>query len=308
MAPPVYTDLGKLARDLFKRGYHPGIWQLDCKSMSSSGIEFFTTGFATQDNSKVMGTLQSKFKIEEHGLTLTERWNTENWLYGEIMQKDKLAEGLVLALAGRFQPRSNAKEGKFKLGYAQEQFNFWSDIDISSSPILNCSLVLGHKEFLGGVGCEFDVGNTKVENWKVALGWTNGEQATVHGELMNGDSWLASLFYKINEKFDAGVEISKISRTGGGPEGVAGQAENEVPAQQVPQDESGGNLMFGVGMIYHLDADSLIRAKINNAIEVGLGYEQKLREGVTASISAVLDGNDIGGGNHKFGVGVALEC
>lgn len=305
MVPPVFPDLGKLARDLFKRGYHPGIWQLDCKALSSSGIEFFTTGFASQDTGKVMGTLQSKFKIEEHGLTVTERWNTENWLYGEIMQKDKLAQGLVLALAARFQPRSNEKDGKFKLGYAQDNFNFWSDIDISSNPLLNCSLVLGHKEFLGGVGCELDVGNVKLQSWKVALGWTNGEQATVHGELKDGNSWLASLFYKINDKFDAGFEISKMGGRAAVNEVAA--AENEPP-QPTQQDEYSGDLMIGVGLIYHLEADALIRAKINNAIELGLGYEQKLREGVTASISAVIDGQNIGNGNHKFGIGLALEC
>lgn len=106
MAPPTYPDLGKLARDLFKRGYHPGIWQIETKTLTNSGIELLTTGFATHDNSKVSGTLQSKYKMEEQGLTLTEGWNTDRWLFGEIMQKDKLAEGLMLALAGRFQPSS----------------------------------------------------------------------------------------------------------------------------------------------------------------------------------------------------------
>ncbi|XP_017075596.1 voltage-dependent anion-selective channel [Drosophila eugracilis] len=296
MAPaPVYPDLGKLARDLFKKGYHPGIWQIDCKTLTSSGIEFFTTGFASQDNSKVTGSLQSKYKIEDYGLTLTEKWNTENWLFGEIMQKDKLAEGLMLAVEAKFQPGSNEADGKFKLGYAQENFNFLADIGLNSEPILNCSLVLAHNEFLGGVGTEFDIGNTELKSWKVALGYTN-ETATLHGELKNGDSWLASLFYKANEKIDAGIEVVKASGGGGG---------GENPDEQ---EQGGNNVIVSLGMIYHLEEDALIRAKINNVIELGLGYEQKLREGITASISAVLDCNNIKDGNHRFGVGVALQC
>lgn len=106
MAPPIYTDLGKLARDIFKVGYHPGIWQLDCKTMTSSGIEFFTNGFASQDASKVVGSLQSKYKLDDYGITLTERWNTDNLLFGQIAQKDKVAEGLLLALEGSFHPSS----------------------------------------------------------------------------------------------------------------------------------------------------------------------------------------------------------
>lgn len=139
MAPPVYADLGKLARDLFKRGYHPGLWQLDCKTMTSSGIEFFTTGFASQDASKVMGSLQSKYNIEDYGITLTERWNTDNLLYGEIAHKDKLLEGLLLAVEGRFQPSSGcvfSQSTQNWFNYYHKCFayiairvaNFWQDM------------------------------------------------------------------------------------------------------------------------------------------------------------------------------------
>ncbi|XP_017099090.2 voltage-dependent anion-selective channel [Drosophila bipectinata] len=288
---PPYPDLGKLARDLLRRGYHPGIWQIDCKTLTSSGIEFFTTGFASQDNSKVKGSLQSKYKIEDHGLTLTERWNTENWLFGEIMQKDKLAEGLMLALEAKFQPGSNEGDGKFKLGYAKDNFHFLADIGLNSEPALNCSLVLSHNEFLGGLGGELDVSNVDLKMWKVALGWTN-ETATLHGELKNGDTWLASLFYKASEKIDVGAEITKT----GGQQGEGGE------------QQEGGDLVVSLGMLYHLEENALIRAKINNVVELGLGYEQKLRDGITASISAVLDCGNISDGNHKFGVGVALQC
>ncbi|XP_017111491.1 voltage-dependent anion-selective channel [Drosophila elegans] len=297
--PPTYPELGKLARDLFKRGYHPGIWQIDCKTMSNSGIEFFTTGFASQDNSKVSGSLQSKYKIEDQGLTLTERWGTDKWLFGEIMQRDKLAQGLMLALEAKVQPESNEADAKFKMGFAQDNYNFLADIGLNSEPILNCSLVLGHKEFLGGVGAEFDIGNTDFKGWKVALGWTN-ETATIHGELKNGDTWLASLFYKASEKIDVGAELTK-GGGGGGEPGPDGQPPAEA-------EGGGGDVGVSLGMIYHLEEDALIRAKINNAVELGLGYEQKLREGITGSISAVLDCNSLKDGNHRFGVGVALQC
>jgi hypothetical protein len=35
---------------------------------------------------------------------------------------------------------------------------------------------------------------------------------------------------------------------------------------------------FGWGCKYHLDAGSSVRAKINNASQLNLGYQQKLRE------------------------------
>ena len=37
---------------------------------------------------------------------------------------------------------------------------------------------------------------------------------------------------------------------------------------------------FGLGCKYQLDDDSAVRAKINNASQLGLGYQQKLRPGM----------------------------
>ncbi|KAH8374235.1 voltage-dependent anion-selective channel [Drosophila serrata] len=297
---PSYPELGKLARDLFRRGYHPGIWQIETKTLTSSGIELLSSGFANHDNTKVNGMLQSKYKMEDQGLTLSEGWNTDKWLFGEIMHKDKLAEGLTLALAGRYQPAFNELEGKFKVGFVQEKFHILADTGLHSQPILNASLVVAQDEFLGGVGCEFDISNVNFSGWKVALGYAK-EPATVHAELRNGGSWLASLFYKVNDQIDAAVEIARaaILRTARNEENPEGQQE-EV--------EVGGNTTVSLGMIYHVDENALIRAKVNSAKELGLGYEQKFGEGITASISAVLDFGSFSSGNHRFGVGVALQC
>ncbi|KAH8376614.1 hypothetical protein KR093_000407, partial [Drosophila rubida] len=290
MATPIYCDLGKLARDLFKVGYLPGLWQLECKTLTSSGIEFFTSGFANQDASKVMGSLQSKYTVEDYGITLTERWNTENLLYGQIMQKDKVAEGLMLIAEASFQPSSGDKSGKLLADLAKENYNLLGKVGLNKGePFLGCSLVLRHNEFLGGVALNYETNNENLE-WKVALGWTN-EQTTLHGEVVNAEGWLVSLYHKANDKIDAGLEVGKpmASTT---PEG------EEVPSE----------LNFGVGMIYRLEGDALIRAKINNKVELGLGYQQKLREGITMSISTVIDGQNITDGNHKFGVGLSLQC
>jgi len=109
---------------------------------------------------------------------------------------------------------------------------------------------------------------------------------------VNAEGWLVSLFHKANDQIDLGFEIGKPMSTGGGEGGEEQQSELNV----------------GLGMIYHLEADALIRAKINNKVEVGLGYQQKLREGITMSISTVIDGMNITDGNHKFGVGLSLQC
>jgi voltage-dependent anion channel protein 2 len=42
---------------------------------------------------------------------------------------------------------------------------------------------------------------------------------------------------------------------------------------------------FGIGCKYELGSDTSVRAKVNNLSQVGLGFQQKLREGMVQSIS-----------------------
>lgn len=78
MAPPTYGDLGKNARDVFGKGYHFGLMKLELKSKTASGVEFTSGGTSNTDSGKVSGNLETKYKFKEHGLTFTEKWNTDN--------------------------------------------------------------------------------------------------------------------------------------------------------------------------------------------------------------------------------------
>lgn len=67
MAPPVYADLGKSARDVFGKGYHFSLLKLECKTKTSTGVEFTTGGVSNLDNGKVVGNLETKYKLGEYG-------------------------------------------------------------------------------------------------------------------------------------------------------------------------------------------------------------------------------------------------
>jgi voltage-dependent anion channel protein 2 len=51
-----------------------------------------------------------------------------------------------------------------------------------------------------------------------------------------------------------------------------------------------------------------VRAKINNKSEVGLGYQQKLRDGVTVTLSTLVNSGNINAGGHKVGVALEMEA
>ena len=130
MAPPSYSDIGKQARDVFGKGYHFGLVKLEVKSKSASGLEFTAGGNTTTDGGKVSGSIESKMAIKEHGLKLTEKWNTDNSI-GATVDYEKLMPGLKLTLDSTFQPNTGDKAGKFKTEYKHEKLVFNADLNLA---------------------------------------------------------------------------------------------------------------------------------------------------------------------------------
>lgn len=67
MSPPLYSDLGKSARDLFNRGYNFDTFKLDLKTKTPAGVEFTSGGVSHFESGKVLGTLETKYKFKEYG-------------------------------------------------------------------------------------------------------------------------------------------------------------------------------------------------------------------------------------------------
>lgn len=68
MAPPYYADLGKKANDVFGKGYHFGVFKLDLKTKSESGVEFTSSITSNQESGKV--TVMCSFNLFTHWLML----------------------------------------------------------------------------------------------------------------------------------------------------------------------------------------------------------------------------------------------
>jgi len=51
-----------------------------------------------------------------------------------------------------------------------------------------------------------------------------------------------------------------------------------------------------------------VRVKINNKSEIGLGYQQKLRDGVTVTLSTLVNSANFNAGGHKVGLSLEMEA
>ncbi|KAG8331002.1 Voltage-dependent anion-selective channel protein 2 [Homalodisca vitripennis] len=144
MAPPTYGDLGKSARDVFGKGYHFGLWKLDVKTKTSSGVEFSTGGVSNQETGKVFGTLETKYKLKDYGVTFTEKWNTDNVLVTEVSAQDFM-KGVKVSLDTSFKPQTGDKSLKAKTEFRNQTVSVNCDLDFKAgAPVVNAAAVLGY--------------------------------------------------------------------------------------------------------------------------------------------------------------------
>uniref|UniRef100_A0A2P2HVR3 Voltage-dependent anion-selective channel protein 2-like n=2 Tax=Hirondellea gigas TaxID=1518452 RepID=A0A2P2HVR3_9CRUS len=282
MSPPVYSDLGKQARDVFGKGYHFGVLKLECKTKSDAGVEVTAGGTNSIATGNVTGNLETKYKIKEHGLTFTEKWNTDNTLATELSLEDNFTKGLKFVLNSTFVPSSGKKSAVVKTTYKKDavSVNLDSTIDLGG-PLLNGAAVAYYKNWLLGYQMAFDTAKSKLTKNNFAVGFTS-QDFTLHTYANDGAEFGGSLYHKISRDLEGAVDL--------------GWSANSNTTR------------FSIGCKYALDRDACVRAKVNNKSEVGLGYQQRLREGVTLTLSTLIDGKNFNQGGHKIGLALELEA
>ncbi|KAF7284096.1 hypothetical protein GWI33_022556 [Rhynchophorus ferrugineus] len=245
MAPPPYSDLGKKAKDVFNKGYHFGLIKLDCKTKSSSGVEFSTGGTSNQESGK---------------------WNTDNTLSTDLSVQDQGLQGLKLSACLDFAPHTGQKTGNVKTAFVNNQVAINADADFTpDGPKVTGSAVVGYQGWLAG----FTSGDFTLHS---NVDWISDD----------GQEFGGSIYQKINPKLETGITLNWSSGS--------------------------SNTKFGIGAKYDLDKDASVRFKVNNASQIGLGYQQRLRDGVTLTLSSLIDGKNFNQGGHKIGLALELEA
>jgi len=281
MAPPGYGDLGKASRDVFGKGFHFGLVKLDVKTKTSTGVEFASSGSSAIDTGKVSGNLETKYKCSEYGVTITEKWSTDNQLATTIDLQDKVMKGLKLTFDSTFSPDTGAKTGKIKADLKHDVAAISADCDVNmGGPLINASAVIGHKGWLAGYQMAFDSAKSKLTKNNLSVGYSTGD-FVLHTNVNDGAVFGGSIYHKVNPQMETGINLGWTA--------------------------SSNTTTFGIGGKYVLDKDASIRAKINNSSQIGLGYQQKLRDGLTVTLSTLVDGKNFNQGGHKIGLAIEME-
>lgn len=280
--PPLYTDLGKSARDVFGKGYNFGFVKLDAKTKTGSGVEFNVAGSSNNDTGKVDGSLETKYSWKDYGLSFKEKWNTDNTLATEVTIEDQLAQGVKLTFDTKFSPNTGKKTGQIKSGYKRDYLNLTTDVDFDfAGPTVHGSAVFGYEGWLAGGQLSFDTSKSKLTRSNFAMGYKTGD-FQLHTCVNEGTDFNGSVYQKVNSNMETAINVGWTSGT--------------------------NTTRFAIGAKYNLDADSSLRAKVSNTSQIGLGYTHQLRDGVKLTLSALIDGKSLNQGGHKLGLGIDLAA
>jgi hypothetical protein len=280
--PPCYADLGKDARDLFSKGFNYGFFKMEAKTKTDSGVEFTTNGNSNHDSGKVNGSIETKYKWKEYGMTFSEKWNTDNTLGTEVTVEDQMLQGLKLAFDASFAPQTGKKTGKIKSAYKQDYVHGNCDVDFDfAGPTVHGALTLGYNGFLAGYQMAFDTAKSRLSRNNFAVGYKAGD-FTLHTAVNEGTEFAGSVYQKVNKNLDMGVQLT--------------------------WNTGSSNTRFGIAAKYTPDNLTTFRAKVNNNSQLGLSFQHKLKDGVNMTLSSLVEAKNFNAGGHKVGLGLDFEA
>jgi len=283
MAPPKFDDLGKEAKDLINKNFHFGVIKLEGKTKTKNGVEFTTEGSHFTDTGNVNGSLETKFKYAEYGVTFSEKWSTDNVISTNISIDDKIAQGLKVDFDTTFAPVTGKKSAKVKTAYKHDHIHTTADVDFDfAGPTIKGSAVFAYKGWHAGYQASYDTANSKMTANNASLTYKDGD-FVIHSGINDASKYVGSVHHQVNSKLSAAAMLNWTSGT---------------------KDPSS----LTVCGKYVVDDDTYIKAKLDNNLRLGISYIQSLRPGVQLTMSSLINAKSLENGGHKLGLSLNFSA
>jgi len=283
MAPPKYDDLGKEARDLINKNFHIGVVKLEAKTKAANGVDFTAEGAHNTDSGNVAGSLETKYKHADYGVTFSEKWNTDNVIATNITVDNKLAKGLKVDFESTFAPLTGKKSAKVKTAYqASDYLHTTADLDADfAGPTVHGSGVFAYNGWHAGYQASYDTANSKLVKNNVSLTYQGGD-FILHSGIIDASKYVGSIHHQVNKNLSAAALLHWTSGSSASSFTVCGK--------------------------YMYDDDTYVKAKLDNNLSLGLSYVHKLRAGVQLTLSGLVNAKSLEQGGHKLGLSLNFDA
>jgi len=296
--PPSWKDLGKSSLDLLGKEYPIGNTFLEVKTTTPSNVVFKVTGHKPTEG-VIIGNVEAKYTDRKHGLTFTQAWNNANTLLTNVELDNQIVNGLKVDLAASLHPQNAhshdaekaakeaVKNATLTTTYKMPGLHTRAALNVFKGPTFTADAVFGHDGFLLGTEATYNVSTGQITKYAAGVGFSAPEYAVT---LLAGESFTrysASYYHRVSRDVEAGGHA--IYDTHRSTDGVK----------------------IEVGTKAYLDSAAYLKAKMNNAGVLSLGYTQALRPGVKASFGLALDTQKLSGSHavaaHKVGASFTFE-
>jgi len=281
MAPPKFGDLNKQVSDIFNKGFFFNVFKVDIKTRTANGVNFNVIGEHNTETVRTFGSLETKYVVPEYGLTFLEKWNTDNLLKCEITADNQLAQGFKVVFDGSLVPNTGKKTAELRTAYTHDKAHVETNVAFDNAgPILNGAIVLGHQGWLVGYQYVFNTARSLLTKNNFAVGF-RAKDFTLYANMNDGNEVGGSVYQRINDRLETGVQLAW----------TAGSNQTR----------------FAFASKYQLDPQTVVGVKVNNICQVGISFQQLLRQGVKLTLSALFEARNLNAGGHKVGLGLELD-
>jgi len=287
--PPSWKDLGKSSNDLLSKDYPIHGTSLEVKTKTPSNVTFKVAGSTDAKSNHISGDVEAKYVDPKNGFTVTQAWTTTNILKTNVEVENQIAKGLKFEINTSLHPDKGTKHGLLTTIYKQPGLHSRAFLDVFKGPSFTADTVIGRDGFLLGAEGTYNVTEGRISRYAAALGYSAPEYAvSLHG-LGNLNTFAASYYHRVSRDVEAGAKAIYDSKA------------------------ASGNVSLEVGCKAYLDPSAFIKAKVNSAGTLVLGYTQSLRPGVKMSAGLALDtqklnDHSLAGPAHKVGASFVFEA
>jgi len=270
--PPSWKDLGKASNDLLTKDFPTTSQSLEIKTRAPNNVLFKVAGARDNKSQVIAGDIEGKWADPKNGINFTQTWTTKNQLKSLLELENQIAKGLKFDLNTVLEPDTAAKNALIGAHFKQPGFHLRGICNVFKGPAFTADAVVGRDGFLVGGETTYDVRDGQIKGYNAAVGYSTPDYAvTVHG-LQKLTTFSASYYHKVNADVEAGAKAIYNSK---------------APTS---------NVGIEVGVKSYLDQAAFVKAKINNAGILLLGYTQLLRPGVKGSFGVALDTQKLSSG------------
>ncbi|CBI32017.3 unnamed protein product, partial [Vitis vinifera] len=204
--PGLYSDIGKIARDLLYRDYQSD-HKFTVTTYTSSGVAITSSG--TKKGELFIADVNTQLKNKN--ITTDVKVDTNSNLFTTITV-DEPAPGLKTIFSFII---PDQRSGKVELQYLHEYAGISTSIGLTANPIVNFSGVVGNNTLSLGTDLSFDTATGNFTKCNAGLGFSNADLIAALTLNDKGDTLNASYYHTVSPLTNTavGAELSHCFST-----------------------------------------------------------------------------------------------